>query len=100
MNKTMISNSDFIRAVAQETHFRQADVKDVMHGIEAAVTGLLDQASEDTSVDVKVLPHVSLVAKRVGSHEKRMPNGDIINTTPKLKVTARMAGALKDLDVD
>lgn len=99
MNKNTISNADIIRAVAKKTDFRQVDVREVMLGIEEVASEIAAQATEDTEVSAKILPHLVFTSKFVDEHETRLPTGEVVMSAPKYRATAKPVGTLKEVAI-
>ena len=97
MEKIVMNVKELVRATAVETGKTQKEVTAVLDGIDAVVKKQLAQATQDASVEVKVLPSgVSLVSEYVEPHEARNPmTGETIKVAGKNRVKAKLYSGIK-----
>ena len=92
--KIVMSVTDLVKAVAQETDMTQKKVREIVDVIGAVAMAQLKEASSDTAVEVKLFPGVSLVSSLVAPRQARNPmTGEIFTTAEKVRVRGKIYGA-------
>ena len=92
-----VINTEFIKTVAKTSGHTQKDVKEIMAGIQDALILELGKATEETPVDVAVLPTLIVGSAYVEPHEARNPKtGETVTAVGKYRVKARVTGIIKD----
>jgi len=95
MEKVVFSITDVVKEVAKDVDLSQKRVRDVIDSIEAVAKRQLCQANEEMSVEVKLIPGLTLVAEYVAPHEGRNPaTGETVAVAGKNRCKAKIGTGL------
>lgn len=96
MEKITVNVQELAKAVAAITNESQKSTRATLDAIDGVVKAQLKQANENTTVEVKLMNGLSLIAEHTQPREARNPQtGETFMTEPKNRVKAKLGSALK-----
>ena len=72
MNK-ILKKQDIINELADRTGFYKYNIEEFLTALEALVTDVMQEASFDENAEMKLIPGVTIGARRVAPREVRIP---------------------------
>lgn len=97
MNKITMNVTDLVKTVAENAGTTQKSVREIIDVIQAVTIEQLKQADAENSVEVKIVPGISLVSTYAEAHEAKNPaTGETITVEAKKYVKAKVGGAFKN----
>lgn len=96
MEKTILSISDLVKLVSTECGETQKTVRKVIDAVCNSAKKELANASKEKTIEVKIMPGLSLESFYVESHEARNPRtGETTIVAPKNRVKAKLTPSFK-----
>lgn len=96
MENIKVNVQDLAKAVSAVVGESQKKTRTILDAVDAVVKEQLKQANENTTVEVKVMNGLTLVAEHTQPREARNPaTGETFMTEPKNRVKTKLGSSLK-----
>lgn len=96
MEKVTLSVTDVVKEVSKNVDLSQRKVRDVIDGMVEVAKTYLAQANQNTMIEVKILPGLTLVSEYVEPHEGRNPKtGETVAVAGKNRLKAKLGSGMK-----
>ena len=90
--KKRVYLNDFIKKCSENSGITQRKLREIADIFEKTAQDFLNEATPEAAVEVRMMPHVIIGKGYVDPHEKRIPDGSVINVDGKYKTSVRLYG--------